>query len=302
MMFRSIALSCSLLGFLANGAAMAMDLKEGDARNTPSQKQGVVADDSGSAPKGGAAAPSREMRPFKKRFPSVLEGLIAQRVVFWQGLENKGSTNIALVCKDWSKTVKQEMEVNKPGWMAWYGIVGDRNKETYKRFLQGTLLYRPNPASNEGMITLRIADLLNPLEGTFDLSQCGKSKQSLSISTGFRKVQNPANANKVEIWFTPWFLADKKMSTLAENHHLRAITKGGNWDGVKAPIGIFWTGGGWNATSHMPYCDYLTTESMDLLGSENLYEKYISDADSTGSPTPPVPTHVERYMHFTFRF
>lgn len=159
MVFRSIALSCSLLGFLANGAAMAMDdFKEGDARNSPSQKQGVVADDSGSAPKGGAAASSQELTPFK-RMPHVLERLIVGRVVFLQGSENKGSTNLALVYKGWSKIVKEEMEVNKPGWMAWYGIIGPEKKAIYERFLKGRLIYRPNPESNEGMITLPISDL-----------------------------------------------------------------------------------------------------------------------------------------------
>jgi len=87
MMFRSIALSCSLLGFLANSAAMAMDLKEGDTRSTPSQKQTRVADNrdsastsaaaSSSAPKGGVAAPSRELQPFMKAFPPPVGKLIA---------------------------------------------------------------------------------------------------------------------------------------------------------------------------------------------------------------------------------
>jgi len=154
------------------------------------------------------------------------------------------------------------MEVNKPGYMALYGIVGEKDKETFKRFQQGKLVFRPNPESDEGMVTLKISELRDPLNGTLDLSKCGESGRYLSIATGLRKVQNPANANKVEIWFTLRLLVDKKMSTLAENHHLRAITKDGNWDGSKAPIGIFWTWGGWNATSHMAYCDYLTNLSF----------------------------------------
>ncbi|WP_331256092.1 hypothetical protein [Candidatus Bealeia paramacronuclearis] len=62
------------------------------------------------------------------------------------------------------------------------------------------------------------------------------------------------------------------MSQLAKNHHIRAIIE--NWDAVKAPIAIFWTWGGWNATDDMAYCNYLPTESMHDLGSENLYKKW----------------------------
>lgn len=145
-------------------------------------------------------------------------------------------------------------------------------EEIYERFLKGKLIYRPQEGSDVGKIEMPIAALVNPLEGTFDLSNCGDAGNYLSIATGYRKVQTPANANKVEIWFTPRFLVDKEMSQLAQNHHMRAII--GNWDAVRAPLGIFWTWGGWNATEHMTYCDYLTTESMEDLGSENLLKKY----------------------------
>jgi hypothetical protein len=62
------------------------------------------------------------------------------------------------------------------------------------------------------------------------------------------------------------------MPQLAQNHHIRAIS--GNWDAARAPIGIFWTWGGWNEGDQMAYCDYLTTESMDEAASENLLKKY----------------------------
>ncbi|EKE10476.1 MAG: hypothetical protein ACD_16C00027G0001, partial [uncultured bacterium] len=51
------------------------------------------------------------------------------------------------------------------------------------------------------------------------------------------------------------------------------------WDAARAPIGIFWTWGGWNATDHMMYCDYLTTESIEEVGSENLFKKYQKATD-----------------------
>src|SRR3989338_1059219 len=178
----------------------------------------------------------------------------------------------------------------------------------YERFLKGVLVYRPTEGSDEGMVVMRIADLANPLESTFDLSKCGDRGQYLSIATGYRKVQTPANANKVEIWFTPRFLVDREMSHLAPNHHMRAI---GSWDAARAPIGIFWTWGGWDAAGLMAYCNYLTTESMDVLGSENLLKKRgdscaALDVAMDGAPPPPWPTvvglvHCALIGGFTFR-
>src|SRR3990167_7867991 len=110
----------------------------------------------------------------------------------------------------------------------------------------------------------------------------GEKKKYLSIATGYRKVQTPANANKVEIWFTPRFLVDKEMPHLDPNHHMRAII--GSWDAARAPIGIFWTWGGWNATDHMAYCDYLTAESLDVIGSANLLKKALATRMAAGGP------------------
>ena len=154
------------------------------------------------------------------------------------------------------------------------------HEDIYERFLKGVLVYRPNEGSDVGKIELPIAALANPLESTFDLSKCGDTGQYLSISTGYRKVQTPANANKVEIWFTPRFLVDKEMPHLAPNHHMRQVIR--SWDSARAPIGIFWTWGGWNATDHMMYCDYLTTESIEEVGSENLLKKYQKGARNLG--------------------
>src|SRR5262249_35837814 len=85
----------------------------------------------------------------------------------------------------------------------------------YQRFFNGVLVYRPNPDNDAGMIKLPIAALRNPLEDTFDLSQCGDTGKYLSISTGYRRQVNPANANKVEIWFAPKFLIDKYINSTA---------------------------------------------------------------------------------------
>jgi hypothetical protein len=116
-----------------------------------------------------------------------------------------------------------------------------------------------------GMITMRISDLENPLENTFDLSQCGDAGKYLSISTGYRKRKNEENANKVEIWFAPRFLIEKKLTTT--EHHFQDIYEKWN-DSVQ--VGIFWTWGKWDS---LTVSDYLITENFDQVSNSNLYEK-----------------------------
>jgi len=137
-------------------------------------------------------------------------------------------------------------------------------EDIYRRFLGGKLIYT-DPRS-KAKTELPIGALANPLEGTFDLSGCVDTGQYLSISTGYRKAQKPENASKVEIWLAPWFLVNKNLSSSAK--HLQPIM--GSWDSVAAPVGLFWTWGGWGNDDY----DYLVTNSLDVFGSADLWEKY----------------------------
>ncbi len=143
-------------------------------------------------------------------------------------------------------------------------------EDIYLRFLNGKLIYRPTEGSDVGKIELLIKDIMNPntLEGTFDLSRCGDTGQYLSINTGYRKRKNPANKDKVEIWFCPRFLIEKELNSTAG--HFRDIMTVTRWP-QSAPIGVFWTWGSWD----VKYYDYLTTNTYDQLGNNNLYEKYV---------------------------
>ena len=116
-----------------------------------------------------------------------------------------------------------------------------------------------------GLITMRISELLNPLESTFDLSECGNVGKYLSISTGYRKRKKAENENKIEIWIAPRFLIEKKLQTTAS--HFQDIY--GKWND-STPVGIFWTWGKWN---NLTDYDYLVTENFDQLSNNNLYEK-----------------------------
>lgn len=141
-------------------------------------------------------------------------------------------------------------------------------EESFQHFLNGKLIYRPNVNSDEGKIEMCIVDLVNPLESEFDLSGCGDAGQYLSINTGYRKGKIAANANKLEIWFVPKFLVEKELNTTAG--HFRGIMS--KWT---APIGIFWTWGGWDK---MEWYDYMVTKTPNELSQKNLYENWISAA------------------------
>jgi len=116
----------------------------------------------------------------------------------------------------------------------------------YQLFYNGKLVYKPDPNSDRGKIELPIAALTNPLEGEFNLSGCGDAGQYLSINTGYRKGKKAENVNKVEIWFVPKFLVERDLATTAS--HFQPIM--GKWT---APIGIFWTWGGWDNLGRFDY-------------------------------------------------
>lgn len=137
----------------------------------------------------------------------------------------------------------------------------------YNTFCNGTLLYRPNPDSDEGMITLKVSDLANSLEGTFDLSGCGDTGQYLSISTGYRKGKIAENANKVEIWLAPRKFIEQELKAGRAQQFARMFM---NWK-PDAQVGIFWTWGNHGANL-LNLFDHLTDQDNLSLCSKNLYE------------------------------
>jgi len=148
-----------------------------------------------------------------------------------------------------------------------YPDVAQGYEDVYDRFLNGKLIYRPNPNSDEGKVELRIADLADPLEGTFDLSLCGDMGKYLSIATGYRKGKKPENKDKLEIWFAPRFLIEKELKGAAA--HFKEIMR--KWK-QESPVGMFWTYGNWAADDHDIDC--LVTESMESLSKIDLYENW----------------------------
>lgn len=164
------------------------------------------------------------------------------------------------------------------------------HEAVYRRFVGGRLIYRPTPGSDEGRIDLPIATLADPLMGTFDLSRCSDTGQCLSISTGYRKGKKAENANKLEVWLAPRFLIERDLEGPAS--HFRPIM--GGWS-VDAPAGVFWTWGGWY---DLGWYDYLTSNSLDQLGDNNLYEKETHAAHRR--PHPHVPSVHDMREHASF--
>ena len=154
------------------------------------------------------------------------------------------------------------------------------HETVYERFLKGVLVYRPTAGSDVGKIELPIAALANPLDATFDLSNCGDTGHYLSIATGYRKGKQAENANKVEIWLTPRFLIEKDLAHRAGHYAPIMWT----WDAQTAPVGLFFN---WGGRDDLNYFDYLTTQDYDTLSSENLYEKWRRTVRREGGPYIP---------------
>jgi len=132
------------------------------------------------------------------------------------------------------------------------------------------LIYKPNKGNDVGRIELRIADLANPLEGEFDLSKCGAAAQYLSINTGYRKGKRPENKDKVEIWFAPHFLIKNNLQGSAS--HFKDIMD--SWDALTAPVGTFFTWGGWDDLGSYDYATNLSWASYN--DPENNFTAYLT--------------------------
>lgn len=175
------------------------------------------------------------------------------------------------------------------------------DEETCRRYLNGRLIYKPNQDNDIGKIEMRVADLANSLDGTFDLSQCGNAGKYLSISTGYKKGWKSENDKKIEIWFVPRFLVEKQINGNAS--HFKTIFPA-QWQKT-APVGIFWTGGGWKNIGNY---NYLTNRNLDCLSNNNLHA-YYTQARSirNGSQCEDVRqlpgiVAVLHFQHFFFEF
>jgi len=199
--------------------------------------------------------------PNSNLFPDV-EGLILETAVKDGCNEFGFAGNIGSVCTTWNNFFN-EKRYSSP---LYKNIkVGLQTKCLYDMFCNGELIFRPTLGSDEGMIRLKICDLANPIEDTFNLFLCGDVGNYLSISTGYRKEKIAENENKVEIWFAPREFIKQE---LKEGRAQQFAGIFPNWK-PEAQVGIFWT---WANDDNLNWFDYLTSKDNLSLMSKNLYE------------------------------
>ncbi len=147
--------------------------------------------------------------------------------------------HLALVCRGWNTIISADKnEVGTPCWKWLHGVMTPQDEQELKIFLNGRLICKPNPESDEGIVELRISDLAQPLSGAFNLSQCSDVvKKYLYIGTGLRIGVTDAHEGMAEIFIIPWFLAHKQSQTPAGSYLLPIMD---GWDRQVAPYGIFY--------------------------------------------------------------
>ncbi len=177
----------------------------------------------------------------------------------------------------------------KTWWLSALGGYDSRYDEIYEIFLNGKLQYRPNPKSDEGMVTLKISDLPNPFNSTFNLSGCGDVANNSVITTSITEFF-AMHTGKLVIGLIP-HLVKRKIATTASP--VSDIME--KWDG---PIGIFWRWGSWPNT----WFDYLTRSTLADISSRDLYDNWVEAIPTPASP-PPIrraSTHSDRKISCLF--
>ncbi|MBA3813337.1 MAG: hypothetical protein H0X26_02415 [Alphaproteobacteria bacterium] len=184
--------------------------------------------------------------------------------------------DLALVSREWKDTVvdiiKTNMQVGQPIWKAWHGIT-PKNETVFQQFLNGTLVFRPNLASDEGKISLKISDITTLFKGPLDLSKCGDVAQKLVITTDPSVfLDKDKYEDKFLILVTMRSLIEKKINSTASP--FEPIMK--DWNEDIAPVGIF---GRWGMWTILSWQDHHTTANLDDISSKNLYDNW----QATGS-------------------
>ncbi|MBA3814764.1 MAG: hypothetical protein H0X26_09865 [Alphaproteobacteria bacterium] len=135
------------------------------------------------------------------------------------------------------------------------------------QYYHGILRY--TPVEGGQVVTLKFLDFK---DGTFDLSTCGNTGQSLVITESidrFFKV-GKANKDKKVILIALRHLFEQEINTLPDQKFASHITA---WDADKAPVGMFWRHGN---DENLARVDYLTTAGMSEISSRNLYENWMN--------------------------
>lgn len=201
--------------------------------------------------------------------PIVIEAAIEQT------LSDMPLDNLACVNQETHQIIEHAKQVKQPLWKVLQGITSVEDEETYQTFLNGKLVYRPTPGSDEGKIELKISDFLNPFKGTFNLSSCDYTSQYLTITTD-PSVFFKRDTDKLNMLIAPHFLIHKYISTTTKPFE-NIMAK---WKKDTAPVAIFWRCG---SDDDLTWFDYLVSSSSSIMSSRNLYENWLSSVACAGS-------------------
>ena len=197
------------------------------------------------------------------RLPSFLDVIIVTQDDVKQVPKDNLLTNGAPTNNKCSQTDSEVSNLFKE--LKWNISVGSRfrttDKNTYQTFVNAGLIYRPDPGSDERMITLRTKDPF----GTYDLSRCGDTHKYLNITKDielFWQVdkQNP----KLNILLAPYDLIKNYLDTTTKN--FKGIMQ--YWNKDTAPGAIFWR---WGGEENFGNFAYLISASLIDISSDNLY-------------------------------
>lgn len=258
------------------------------------------------------------------KLPKILQKQILEFDAYNRGTQNKHFGSNKDVCKAWKNFYEANNSNNniKNAWhegrlvhlQKEYNITDPDNIETLKRVYNAKLIYietfvirgsrdhpediyYPNPET-EKPTELLISELHHPLNGKFNLSKCGDKEKFVSFNMGHRKIKNPKNDSKIEIWIAPRFLIEKELNSTAV--HFAPIMK--DWDAEKAKVCIFFNWGGWD---NFDRYDYIIDQAPEQLGNGNLQKKWLDETIEYGL-TPEegeepglAGTGGEQLQHFT---
>lgn len=168
--------------------------------------------------------------------------------------------NLACINKAWYHFFKTQ----QPSTLSFYTIPHN-TEESYllKIFYSGALIYKRNDKTK---VIKPIAELEDPFNGEFNLSDCDKAARYLAISTGWRTQVKPINVGKVEIFIClrNLMMAARAGSASSYKYSLS------HWK-TSAPIGIFWNGGEWNRLDDY---DFLTSKDITFLSTHDLFKSW----------------------------
>jgi len=204
--------------------------------------------------------------------------------------------DLRLVCREWRNIIDEDTvrEENTPlsysnigpCWQdcmrAFWGVTSEEEEEIFRIFLEGKLVYKPDPNSDARKKEFRIRDFVNPFGGTFPLSACGETDNFSQFTTDpsvFFAIDD--ENSKVNILIAPHFLINRYISTTTNAFTAMIGTIMGNWDKDK-PVGIFWRWGLFDATDF----DYLSSSSLDEISSRNMWENCVRARQSILSIVP----------------